>query len=70
MNLALRIVLAIATLLTTLCMLGLGIWSLVSGKPALLTIVCAMLSAGFGLFVYHDYQFFFGKKTNDTTKQV
>lgn len=59
---ALRIILAIATLLTALGALGLGVWSLVTGQPLLLTIVGGMLAAGFGVFVYHDYQYFFGKK--------
>lgn len=58
----LRITLAIATLLTASGMAATGIWSLATGKPFLLTLVCGMLTAGFGLFVYHDYQFFFGKK--------
>jgi len=59
---ALRIILAVATLLTASGAFGLGAWSLVTGKPLLLTIVGGMLAAGFGLFVYHDYQYFFGKK--------
>ncbi len=58
----LRIILAVATLLTALSMLGLCIWGLATGKPPLLSIVCGMLTAGFGIFVYHDYQYFFGNK--------
>ena len=57
-----RIALAIATLLTALSMAGMSVWSLATGKPALLTIVGVMLTAGFGLFVKHDYDYFFGPK--------
>lgn len=57
-----RIVLAIATLLTMLAMAGTAIWSIAAGMPIILPIVTGLLTVGFGLFVYHDYQFFFGKK--------
>lgn len=57
-----RIALAIATLLTTAAMASGAVWSFATGKPLLLGVVCTLLTAGFGLFVYHDYQYFFGKK--------
>lgn len=58
----LQIVLAIVTLLTTLGALGLGIWSVATAAPVILSVISGMLTAGFGLFVYNDYQRFFGKK--------
>ena len=63
MNQAMRIVIAILTLLTTLGLAGLSVWSLATGKPVLLTIVGGLLTFGFGLFVKHDYDYFFGKKS-------
>lgn len=63
MNQVMRIILAILTLLTTLGTASLSVWSLVTGKPVLLTIVGAMLTVGFGFFVKHDYDYFFGKKS-------
>ena len=53
-----RIALAIATLLTTLGLAGLSVWSLATGKPILLSVVGLMLAGGFGLFVYNDYKYF------------
>lgn len=62
MTQVLRIMLAIATLLTTLGLAGMSVWSLATGKPALLSIVGVMLTVGFGFFVKHDYDYFFGQK--------
>lgn len=59
----LRIILAIATLLTTLgCAAG-SVWSFATGKPALLGVTCALLTVGFSFFVKNDYNYFFGKKS-------
>jgi hypothetical protein len=66
MPIALRIVLAIATLLTTLFLLGLGVYGLVTGSIGL-AITCLFMGAGFGYFDYIDYRFFFMKKTVATT---
>lgn len=63
MTQVLRIILAIATLLTTLSMAAGCVWSFATGKPPLLGIVCGMLTVGFGFFVKHDYDYFFGKKS-------
>lgn len=68
MSKALRIILAIATLLTTLAMLAFAIYGLTIPHIGL-AVVCFTLAAGFGLFVYHDYQYFFGSK-NDSKTQV
>lgn len=59
----LRVILAVLTLATTLGTAFLSVWSLVTGKPMLLTVVGAMLTVGFGFFVKHDYDYFFGKKS-------
>jgi hypothetical protein len=56
-----RIVTAILTLLFTLGLLSLTVFALTI--PSWPTAgICLLLSAGFGLFVWHDYQFFFVKK--------
>ena len=57
-----RIALGVATLLTALATAVGGVWSLATGQPALLGIVCASLTLIFGALVYHDYQYFFGKR--------
>jgi len=62
MPLFVRIILAVATLLTTLAMAGLGVWAFVHGHIGM-GISQTLLTLGFGFFVFHDYQFFFGKKT-------
>lgn len=59
----LRIILAVLTLATTLGTTFLSVWSLVTGKPVLLTIVGVMLTVGFSFFVRNDYNYFFGKKS-------
>ncbi len=63
MNQTVRIILAIATLLTTLGCVGLAIWSFIAHTPVLLGITCLMLAFGFGIFVVKDYEYFFGKKS-------
>lgn len=61
MPIALRIVLAIATLLTTLFLTGLFVYALFIAQWGL-AITCLLLSLGFGYFDYMDYKFFFVKK--------
>lgn len=68
MSKTLRIILAIATLLTALTMLAFAIYGLTIPHIGL-AVVCFLLAGGFGIFVYHDYQYFFGKK-NDSKTQV
>lgn len=52
----------VATALSVLCFLVLTGWSFVTGQHALLTVVSAMLTAGFGYFTYRDIKkVFFGK---------
>lgn len=65
----LRIILAIATLLTTLFLLGLAIFALTVPHWGLF-FVCLFLAAGFGYFDYADYKHFFPPKppTDTTTK--
>lgn len=63
----LRILLAVLTLLTALAMLGFAVWALTMPQIGM-AIVCFLLAGGFGIFVYHDYQYFFGKKNDTTTK--
>lgn len=67
MSKALRLFFAIITLLTCLLMLGLSVWALT--VPIIgMAIVCFMLAAGFGLFVYMDYKFFFGGDSDESTQ--
>lgn len=66
MPIALRIVLAIATLLTTLFFLGLLVYALGIGSWGL-AITCLFLGSGFGYFNYMDYRFFFIKPTVKTS---
>lgn len=65
---ALRIVLAIFTLLTVLAMLGLSVFALTIPHLGLF-VVTLILAAGIGYFSYRDYLRFFGKKTTDEPKQ-
>jgi predicted RND superfamily exporter protein len=62
-----RIIIAVVTLLFTLAFLGLTIWSLTIPHFGM-AVVCLALTAGFGLFVHHDYKHFFGVKTDEKTK--
>jgi len=57
-----RIVIGIITLLIALGLAIGTVWSFAAGTPLLLSITCGLLAVGFGFFVYHDYQYFFGKK--------
>lgn len=59
----LRIILAIATLLTVLGLVVGTVWSFVDKLPPLLGITCGLLAVGFSFFVKNDYQYFFGKKS-------
>jgi hypothetical protein len=62
MNPVFRIVLAVLTLLTVLALLGFAVFALTIPHVGLF-IVCLMLAAGFGVFSYRDYVFFFGGKS-------
>lgn len=63
-----RIIVAVVTVLFTLALLGFTIFALTIPHFGM-AAVCLALTAGFGLFVYHDYQYFFGAK-NDTSNKV
>jgi hypothetical protein len=53
-----RIILAIATLLTVLFCLVLAVWGIIAHQ-ALLAVVCALLAIMFGVFlVKSDYSYF------------
>lgn len=65
MNNALKIVLAVATLFTTLGMLGLAVWGVTASQWGL-ALTCLLLAGGFGYFSYRDYKFFFGAKNGST----
>jgi heme/copper-type cytochrome/quinol oxidase subunit 3 len=62
MSQILRIILAIATLLIASGAFGLGVWSMVEGKPPVLSATFITLALGFGFFTFHDYKYFFGQK--------
>lgn len=66
MSRTIRIITAIATLLTAAATLGFSIFALTIPHWGLFA-TCFVLTGMFGLFVYHDYQYFFGKK-NDAAK--
>jgi hypothetical protein len=54
MDKILTMVVKVATLLTTLAMLALTVWSLASGQPALMSVVGVALTAVFGFFSFVD----------------
>jgi putative Mn2+ efflux pump MntP len=58
-----RIILAIATLITALALAFGSAWFLAKDAPKLLIAATLMLTAVFGYFVGQDYIYFFGKKT-------
>jgi heme A synthase len=62
----LKIIIAIATLLTTLAMLGVTIYGLTIPHWGLV-ISCFALTILLGFFVRNDYYYFFQKK-DDSTK--
>jgi len=62
-----RVVIAVATLLTTLAMLGLSVFALTLPHFGLF-FTCLLLTGGFGYFSYRDYKFFFGKKNEKSSK--
>lgn len=62
----LKIILAGATLLTTLTALGFAVFALTIPHWGLFA-TCLALTLMFGLFVRNDYAYFFGKK-NDAGK--
>jgi hypothetical protein len=63
-----RIFIGILTALFGLGCVGGSVWAFMfaasSGtpQPILLGAVFALLAAGLGVFIYHDFQYFFGKK--------
>lgn len=57
-----KYIVAGATALTNVAILGGLGWGIATHQPPLLDITLAMLLAGFGYFSYRDYLFFFGKK--------
>ncbi len=61
MEKTLKIILAVATLLTVLLMLGGAIWGIFLHSLGM-SIVCLALAAGFSVFSYHDYQTLILKK--------
>lgn len=68
MSKTLKIILAIATLLSTLTVLGFGVYGLVLPHAGL-AVCCFALTILFGFFVRNDYYYFFGKKpASDPTK--
>jgi hypothetical protein len=58
----LRIILAIASLLTWLACAVCSIWALATLQPFGLGAVAGL--AAFTVLLYNDYQYFFGKKVN------
>ncbi len=54
-----RIALAIATLMTTITMIGLAIFAISTAKWSVF-FVCAMLALSFGILNIIDYEYFFG----------
>ncbi len=64
----LKIVLAIATLLTAVACLFGFVWSIAAAQPVILPIVFGVLLGMFGLFIRNDYYYFFGKKNEPTDK--
>lgn len=61
MNKYIRLLLAVLTLLTLLALIFGAGWGLVFQVP-IMFLVCTLMSLGFGLFVYKDYKYYFGKK--------
>lgn len=68
MNTTMRIVFAALSLLLTLTMLVTAVWSVTMAFWGV-TFVAVLLTGVFGFFVFHDYQFFFGKKSSAATKE-
>ena len=62
MNNTLRVILAVATLVTVLACATCCVWAFATGKPVGLGLVAALLAGTMSIFVYNDYQYFFGKK--------
>jgi len=58
----LRIILGLVTVLIVIIMLVATVWFVIKGATILLSLVCMFLAVLFGVFVYHDYQYFFGNK--------
>lgn len=67
----LKVVLAVATLLTNVFIVGLFTWTVffsqLTGQPkVLLAVTCALLLPAFSYFSYRDYKSFFGPKPTNT----
>ena len=64
-----KIITAVATLVTAVALLfGFG-WSIVTGQKVILPVVFGALLVAWGFFLRNDYYYFFGKK-NDTTTEA
>ena len=61
-TLFLRVVIAVATAVTLLVLLGYTVWGLFAHQ-VMLSVVCALLVVPFAMFLYNDYRFFWGNKT-------
>lgn len=57
-----RVVVAVATALTNVALLGGLVWSIATGKPAILPVTLGVLLLAFGYFSFADYKRFFGSK--------
>lgn len=57
-----RVVVAIATALTNVALLGGLVWSIATGQKVILPVVLGVLLLGFGYFSFADYKRFFGSK--------
>ena len=55
-----RVVVAIATALTNVALLGGLVWSIATGQPVILPVTLGVLLLGFGYFSFADYKRFFG----------
>lgn len=69
MNKTLRIILAVLTLLLLLGSLALAIFAITIASIGMCVTAMAF-GVLFGLFCYHDYQFFFGKKPADVQPKI
>jgi positive regulator of sigma E activity len=67
----LKVVLAVATLLTNVFIAGLFVWTVffsqLAGQPkVLLAVTCALLLPAFSYFSFRDFKTFFGPKPTDS----
>ncbi len=57
-----KVVVASATALTNVAILGGIVWSIAEGLPAIVPVTLVALLLPFGYFSFADYKYFFGKK--------